>query len=223
MAEQGLNSHGTNASGFSQNTPRSVVAEELKLGDHVAFFFKANGERLAHAIPYIIRGLENNERCFYITNENTVFDILVKFRNAGVDVSAAQKKGALTVLTKRETYLRHSPFEPEKMIGDMHTQVKYSLEHGFCGFRATGEMSWALDLPSSLSRLVEYEEKLQKRWPAEFGGLCQYNETLFSPALVEKMISLHPVIYREGKIIRREIGEVQEPVAAHAAGSLQHQ
>lgn len=178
---------------------------QLKLGDHAAFFFKTNEERLAHAIPYMIHGLQNNERCLYIADENTVFEVLVKFHQAGVDVSKAQRKGALTVVTKRETYLRHGLFEPEKMIADLHSEVKYSLEHAFSGFRATGEMSWALDLPSALSRLIEYEEKLQKLWPAELGALCQYNETLFAPELVEKMISLHSIIVRGGKTIRRTL------------------
>lgn len=179
------------------------MVEQLKLGDHAAFFFKSNEERLAYAIPYLIQGLQNNERCLYITDENTVFEVLVRFHQAGVDVRKAQRRGALTVLTKRETYLRHGPFEPEKMIADLHSEVKYSLEHAFAGLRATGEMSWALDLPSAFARLVEYEDKLQKLWPAELGALCQYNETLFSAELVEKMISLHSVIVRGGQVIRR--------------------
>jgi hypothetical protein len=199
-----------------------AVIEQLKLGDHVAFFFKTNEERLSHAIPYLIHGLHKNERCLYIADENTVFEILVRLRNAGVDVNAAQRRGALAVLTKRETYLRHGPFEPEKMIADIHNEVKYSLEHGFRGFRASGEMSWALDLPSALARLIEYEEQLQKLWPAEFGGLCQYNEALFSPELIEKMISLHSIILRGGKITRRDSHGAPETARGHALPSLQH-
>jgi two-component system, chemotaxis family, sensor kinase Cph1 len=198
------------------------VIENLKLGDHVAFFFKTNEERLAHAIPYMIRGLEKNERCLYVADENTVFEILVKFHHAGLDVRAAQRRGALAVLTKRETYLRHGPFEPEKMIADLHGEVKYSLEHSFCGFRVSGEMSWALDLPSAHGRLIEYEEKLQKLWPAEFGAVCQYNETLFSPEIVEKMISLHPVVLRGGKIIRRDSWGVPETAGVEAGASVLH-
>ena len=34
-----------------------VIGEGLGLGDHVAFFFKSNAERLAFVIPYIVRGL----------------------------------------------------------------------------------------------------------------------------------------------------------------------
>jgi hypothetical protein len=177
--------------------------ESLKMGDHIAFFFKTNEERLSWAIPYIAVGLNQNERCLYIADENTVFDILCRLQNFGVDVREAQRRGALKVLTKRETYLRHGLFEPGRMIGDLHTEVKYSLEQGFVGFRATGEMSWALDLPTALERLIEYEETLQQRWPAELGAVCQYNESLFAPELVSKMIDLHSVIVRNDKIIRR--------------------
>jgi len=56
------------------------------------------------------------------------------------------------------------------MVSDLNNEVKHSLEHGFTGLRASGEMSWALDLPSALARLIEYEERLQATWPAEFGA-----------------------------------------------------
>jgi hypothetical protein len=200
-----------------------LMIEQLKLGDHAALFFKTNEERLTHAIAYLIQGLQNNERCLYIADENTVFEVLVRFHQAGVDVRKAQRRGALSVVTKRETYLRHGPFEPEKMIADLHSEVKYSLEHAFAGLRATGEMSWALDLPGAFARLFESEEQLQKLWPAEFGALCQYNETLFSPELVEKMIGLHSIIIRGGKIIRRDSYGAPKTASTQPGFSLQHQ
>jgi hypothetical protein len=124
--------------------------------------------------------------------------------NAGVDVDAEQKRGDWSVVTKRETYLRYGVFEPEKMIPDLNSEVKYSLEHGFKGFRASGEMFWALDLPSALARLIECEEKLQSAWPKEFGGLCQYDESRFPKELIVRMKRLHSVYVRNGTIIRRQ-------------------
>ncbi len=183
------------------------MINELELGDHAAFFFKSNQERLGVAIPYMAAGLQRNERCVYIADENSVFDILCQLHKAGLPVSELQKKGALSVITKRESYLRHGMFEPERMVSDLNTEVKYSLEHGFSGFRASGEMSWALDLPTALGRLLEYEEKLQAHWPKEFGGVCQYDETRFPAHLVEKMIAIHSVIIRDGKIVRKPAGQ----------------
>ncbi len=179
-----------------------ATGEALGLGDHVAFFFRSNDERLAFVIPYIVTGLRNNERCVYIADENTVPHILAEFKWAGVDIAKSTASGALSVVTKHDTYLRHGIFEPERMIADLDHDVRYALQNGFAGLRVTGEMSWALDLPFALSRLCDYERELCRRWPTQLAGLCQYNETRFAADVVQRMIGCHCVAVRDGKIIR---------------------
>jgi len=179
-----------------------VIGEELGLGDHVAYFFKNNRERLSFVIPYMLRGLQNRERCVYIAHENTLTDILAEFMAAGVDINSASASGALSIVTTHDTYLRHGIFEPEKMIADLDRDVRFALQLGYSGLRVTGEMSWALDLPFALSRLCEYEQELCRRWPAQLGGLCQYNESLFSADVVERMMDCHCVAVREASILR---------------------
>jgi hypothetical protein len=186
------------ASGFAP-----LTREELGLGDHVAFFFKSNEERLAFVIPYMIRGLRNNERCIYIADENTVPEILQKFTDAGIDVGTASSTGALSVVTKHDSYLRHGAFEPERMIADLDRDVRLALQSGFTGLRVTGEMSWALDLPSVLARLCEYEQELRRHWPTQLAGLCQYNELLFPSDVVKRMTGCHSAVVRDGKISRQ--------------------
>lgn len=185
--------------------PVPVTAEELGLGDHAAFFFRTNQERLAFVIPYMIRGLRNCERCIYIADENTVPDILARFKEAGIDVGAVTANGALSVVTKHDSYLRHGAFEPERMIDDLDREVRLALQSGFTGLRVTGEMSWALDLPSVLVRLCDYEEKLRRHWPSQLAGLCQYNELLFSDDVVQRMTGCHSIVVRDGKILRQPV------------------
>lgn len=183
--------------------PKQPVTEcELRLGDHAAFFFRNNWERLAFVIPYIISGLRNCERCIYIADENTVPDILAKFTEAGIDVGSATANGALSVVTKHDSYLRHGAFEPERMIEDLDREVRLALQNGFSGVRVTGEMSWALDLPSVLVRLCDYEEKLRRHWPSQLAGLCQYNEVLFPSDVVRRVTACHAIVVRDGKILR---------------------
>jgi two-component system, chemotaxis family, sensor kinase Cph1 len=189
----------------------TVIHQQLGLGDHVAFFFKSNAERLAFVIPYIVSGLENHERCVYIAHQNATSDILAHLRNAGVDTDAAAATGALSVVTKDHGYLRHGIFEPEKMIADLDRDVRSALGDGFSGLRVTGEMSWAMDLPSALTRVCEYEEQLRRRWPVQLGGLCQYDESLFPADVVERMAACHWVVVRDGNIIRHD------PHTAHVA------
>ena len=121
---------------------------------------------------------------------------------AGIDIDAASASGALSIVTTHDTYLRHGIFEPEKMIADLDRDVKFALQLGFSGLPVTGEISWALDLPSALSRLCEYEQELCRRWPTQLGGLCQYNESLFPTDVVERMASCHCAVVRDGNLVR---------------------
>ena len=186
------------------NPSAARIAEQLGIGDHVAYFFKRNDERLSFVIPYVINGLRNNERCVYVADENTVPEILSEFKQAGVDIDASSASGALSVVTKHDTYLRHGIFDPEKMIADLDGDVRYALQHGFSGLRITGEMSWALDLPSALSRLCEYEKELYRHWPAQLAGLCQYDESSFPSDVIEKMAACHCTVVRDGNIVRNQ-------------------
>lgn len=184
------------------NQHPSPIVEQLGAGDHVAFFFKSNEERLSFVIPYMIDGLRNNERCVYVVDENTVPEILVEFSKAGIDVDASTASGALSVVTKHDTYLRHGIFDPAGMIADLDRDVRFALQHGFSRLRVTGEMSWALDLPSALSRLCEYEQELYRHWPAQLAGLCQYDETLFPSDVIERMANCHCAVVRDGNLVR---------------------
>ncbi len=185
------------------------IGEQLESGTHVAFFFKTNEERLAVVIPYIMRGLRNSERCIYIADENTVSDISARFSEAGINVGEATASGALSIVTKHDSYLRHGVFEPERMIDDLDRDVRLALQNGFSGVRVTGEMSWALDLPSVLVRLCDYEDKLRRHWPSQLSGLCQYDENRFPADVVQRMTGCHGVVVRDGKITRH--------AASHAA------
>lgn len=89
------------------------------------------------------------------------------------------------------------------MITALDRDVTFALQLGFSGLRVTGEMSWALDLPSALSRLCEYEQELCRRWPKQLGGLCQYNESLFPANVVDKMAECHCAVVRDGNVTRR--------------------
>jgi hypothetical protein len=120
-------------------------------------------------------------------------------------VDTAQATGALSVVTKQETYMRHGVFEPVRMIADLQQEVSESLRRGYTAFRATGEMSWALPLPSALARLTEYELDLHEQYPGAFMGLCQYNETSFSNRIISDMVRIHPKVIARGKLFNNAL------------------
>lgn len=176
--------------------------EDLKMGDHVAFFYRDPARHLQIMMHYIQQGLQKKQRCLYIVDDVSVASILRHMEQAGINVEQEQSRGALHVTTKAETYLRHGVFEPEKVVAGLKEEIRKSLAMGFTGLRASGEMTWALDLPSAVSSLLHYEMMLNVDYPSEFIALCQYDETRFSSTVVENLAAIHPVVIRRGKLIR---------------------
>lgn len=176
---------------------------EIELGDHAALFYRTKTEQLEVVIPFIAIGLDRNEQCLYIAEDNTISEIRGKLQKYGVNVAAAEKKGALRVVTKHETYLRHGAFQPDKMIIDLRNAVQAAVDSGFTGLRAAGELSWALDLPSALAQMVGYEQDLEEHFHSKFAALCQYDETRYPAMIIERMKVLHPVVVCRGEINRK--------------------
>ena len=179
------------------------MINQIELGDHVAFFYRTKAEQLETVIPFIAIGLERNEKCMYIAEDNTPSEIRRLLQEYGVDVLEAQKNGTLSVVTKHETYLRHGAFQPHKMIGELCDAVQSALDAGYTGLRAAGELSWALDLPSALVQMVNYEEELEDHFHSKFAALCQYDQSRFPAYLIERMKSVHPINFCDGEITRK--------------------
>lgn len=175
--------------------------EGIGSGDHAALFYRTRAEQFASAIPYIQIGLARGERCYYIADTNSLVLVLQAMEEAGIDVAKEQATGALTVATKHETYIKHGIFEPEKMIADLKSEVIKSLEMGYPALRATGEMTWALELPSALEQFYHYETLLDREFPSRLVGLCQYHEPSFEPKLLAHIIRTHRKVIIGGRAI----------------------
>ena len=191
------------------------AVHQLRFGDHAALFYADREEQLACVIPFIAEGLRNHEKCLYVANDNGVETILMRLAEAGIDVESALASGALAVVTKEDSYLRHGTFEPSQMTAELVDKTETATGEGFRGFRITGETTWALDLPSALTRLIEYEERIHDQPMGRFIGLCQYDETRFSKQIIDEMVRLHPVVIRRGKLRRRKDGN-RKGAGAHS-------
>ena len=174
--------------------------ETLQPGDHMALIYRTRAEQFAAICPFVKSGLARRERCLYIANDTSIALVLDKLSKARVDTVAALKNGSLLVGTKKDTFQESGHFEPEKMVARLRQELEEALSLGFSGLRATGEMTWTLEEPAALKRLIEYEGVLHQRFPSQLTGLCQYDETRFSPTILSDVIRIHPKIIVRGRI-----------------------
>lgn len=161
--------------------------------DHICLLYENREEQFAAAIPFMRMGLERKEQCVYIADENTPEAVMDALRAEGVDVAAAIQAGALSILTKRETYLKGGSFDPDRMVRSLAEAIRIAKRAGFAALRATGEMTWALAGDPGFDRLLEYEAKTN-RFIADNDilAMCQYNNKRFRPAVMLDVLGMHP-------------------------------
>ncbi len=175
----------------------------LDVHDHLCLIYETPEEQFGAIVPFIRFGLRRGERCVYIADQNTADEVLDTLDAAGVDVAGAREKDALSVVTKREAYLRDGYFDPERMLVFLADSVDAALRAGFKALRVTGEMTWALGGAAGSERLMEYESKLNRLLPAaDVLAICQYSRRWFPAGMLKQVIETHPIVIHGATVCR---------------------
>lgn len=177
--------------------------ERLRPHDHLCLIYETQAEQFGAVIPFIRIGLERGEKCIYIADENDAESVLAAMRAEGVDVAAATQRGALTIASRRETYVRDGFFDPDQMIAFLRDTTRSAVAEGYKALRVTGEMTWVLAGDAGSEHVIEYEAKLNRLFPVEEClAICQYNRTKFPASVIADVIRTHPLIIYQQMLCR---------------------
>ena len=187
-----------------RHASQSQPAQDEESNDHLASIYETRDEQFAAIVPFIRNGIERNERCLYVADENSEAEVLKALREGGIDVDRACDRDALTIMTKDESYLRTGEFDPDAML-DFWQEVLGDArdDRGFAGVRAAAEKTWAIDEEVGLDELVRYEALLNTIYPGDdYVVLCQYNRTRFPTDVLSDVIRSHPFVVYDGTACR---------------------
>jgi len=175
--------------------------EGLAVHDHLCLIYESQDEQFAAVVPFMRHGLAAGQACMYIADDNTADAVGAALRSDGIDTDAESARGALRILTKRESYLRDGRFDPDVMIAFLAEATAEARADGFSALRVTGEMTWALGGEPGTERLFEYEAKLNYFFPDHDAlAICQYNRSRFGPDVILNVIRTHPVVISGGLV-----------------------
>jgi two-component system, chemotaxis family, sensor kinase Cph1 len=172
------------------------VLVQIGLHDHICLIYESQEEQLAMPVPSIRMGLERGEKCIFVAPEKTASDVNEALHAIGIDVDDAVKSGRLAVASQKDTYLRNSHFEPDRMIRFWAEALEPAIASGFSGLRVVSDMSWALGGDPGTGPLIEYEAKLNyfvRNHPVAV--TCQYDRNRFSPEVILNVIRTHPIVF----------------------------
>jgi len=121
--------------------------------------------------------LRSNHRVLYLNSRPMIAGMKSQLAAYGVDVQSAITSGNL-VLSSEQTHLIDDwEFDVPSLLGTLERALQHALSDGYQGLWATGDMTWEFGPSKDLSKLLEYEWRLEEfmREHPEMSGICQYH------------------------------------------------
>lgn len=198
-------------------TLRSAI-QKIESHAHLCLIYNSRQEYSSVIRSFIRTGLERGEKCLYIADEGES-DAQVRALAAE---GAGQRHGALTLTTRRETYLKAGQFDPDWLIDHFTQAAEVAKREGYAGLRVVGEMSWALTDESSILRLLEYEAKLAAVFNAhDVAAICLYDRNLLAPDVLLRVIRTHPQLIIDGIPCRNQFYMPPDEFGGESSPQLQ--
>ena len=169
------------------------VLDLILWGTHIAQFYNTKDDVPEILVPYIEKGLEDNELCLWITSEMSEGDA----RDAlSAHVPSLQKyvdRRQLQFFSYKDWYLSEGRFDLQKTLDGASRKYQEALSNGYSGFRVTGEASW-LELPDWDS-FMEYESILNN-FVSSYKALvvCVYKECKCTTDNIDDVMDRHKYV-----------------------------
>jgi signal transduction histidine kinase/CheY-like chemotaxis protein len=112
-------------------------------GTHFWQFFQTAQDLIDVLGPYFKRGLEQNERCVWITSEPLrAAEATAAILKAAPGLEQYLQRQQLTILDSCQWYTVSGKFEPDRALRGLFEAEQSALARGFDGLRAAGNVSW---------------------------------------------------------------------------------
>jgi len=131
------------------------VLDLIRWGTHAAQLYNTKNDLAEVLVPYMEKGLEQNELCVWVTweiSEEEAKDTLAE------EIPRLQKyidKRQLQILSYEDWYLPGGCFDIQCALDAGHKKYQEALSNGYSGLRMTGNASWVEQ--SDWGSLMEYE------------------------------------------------------------------
>ncbi|WP_246983883.1 MEDS domain-containing protein [Halorientalis marina] len=180
--------------------------ERTDYADHLALFYDDRDQQLAAVAAYIDHGLQQNEHCIYIADDNEPTDVASVLSTFGVDVDGRRADGDLRFVPASAAYTDGGFDGAETLEYLAETAVDRATEYE--GLRVAGENTWYFDLDVEFEEIIAFEaafDDLVDAIPCR--TLCQYDLSRFESAAIAKVLRTHEHIVYDGVVCENPVHE----------------
>ncbi|HSN86072.1 MAG TPA: MEDS domain-containing protein, partial [Thermoanaerobaculia bacterium] len=180
----------------------------LRQGDHLCLIYDSPGGQLSALVPFLLSGLSSGERGLFLGSREKCREVERALEAQGVEVGREIERGALVLLSDRESWLdraeppaehsaEHSAeprFAPNIFQDLVRQAEQQAQDDGFSGLRITWDAGWLLDGVPGAERWTEFEACLNEFLAgSRTSVLCRYSRESSTPARLEDALRTHPL------------------------------
>lgn len=165
---------------------------------HQCLIYDGSPSRQLPAIALVIREkLKQHRRCLYLNSPPMVAGIKSYLAAEGIDVALETEKGSLVLASERNHLVGDWHFDVDRMIEMLQRTLDQALSDGYLGLWASGDMGWEFGPAKDLSKLLEYEWRLEAflREHPQMEGICQYHSDTLPRNILRNGLVSHPGLF----------------------------
>jgi PAS domain S-box-containing protein len=133
----------------------------LQWGSHLAHFFGSGDELRDVLVPYFKAGLENNERCLWVTGQAfNAEQARSALRAAVPDFDKRERGKQIEIANGDEWYATGEKLRPHDLVRGLVQSEQDALGRGYAGLRTNGNCAWLAQ--DQWADFLEYEKLVQK-------------------------------------------------------------
>src|SRR5580698_7599171 len=134
---------------------------QLRWGSHLAHFFRSGDELRDVLVPYFKAGLENNERCLWVTGAAfNAEQARSALRAAVPDLAKRERARQIEIANGEEWYAAGEKLRPHDLVSGLLRREQEAVGLGYTGLRTHGNCAWVTR--DQWADFLEYEVLVQK-------------------------------------------------------------
>ncbi|WP_322052866.1 MEDS domain-containing protein [Paraburkholderia bannensis] len=168
----------------------------LSWGSHIGQLFRSADDLRDFLVPYFQAGIENHERCLWVTEAPfSADDARAALRAVVPDLDAREQQGQIEILDVRSFYAKGAALSAEALIEGLLERERNALAAGYRGLRTNGNCSWVektqwgdfLDYESSVQQMVRGRRLI---------CMCSYRHDGMDAAATRDVLDRHQFVLR---------------------------